>query len=232
MLPESVARQLGVSAGDWVDVLVQLLESVRCELAGDVEALRDLQAHAASTQNYKLAERYKQVGRTLELRDLLGFLATRNVLPKYGFPVDSVELRTTYSGNRTGDKLDLTRDLSQAIHEYAPDATLVAGGMLWTSRGIYRLPGRELEEFEYRVCGRCGGFWHSIASLEPRCPHCGEASPHAAEVDHSRIWLRRRSESNPTGFAAPQTLLERRDLCAEGAGRGSHSEADACLGNV
>jgi len=178
VLPESVARQLGVSAGDWVDVLVQLLESVRCELAGDVEALRDLQAHAASTQNYKLAERYKQVGRTLELRDLLGFLATRNVLPKYGFPVDSVELRTTYSGNRTGDKLDLTRDLSQAIHEYAPDATLVAGGMLWTSRGIYRLPGRELEEFEYRVCGRCGGFWHSIASLEPRCPHCGEASPH------------------------------------------------------
>ena len=65
-------------------------------------------------------------------------------------------LVTTYSlrRNATGSKLDLTRDLSQAIHEYAPDATLVAGGLQWTSRGIYRMPGRDLEEFEYRVCKR------------------------------------------------------------------------------
>ncbi|MGD9959043.1 DEAD/DEAH box helicase [Nocardioides sp.] len=179
LLPQTVADEIGVDPDAWVQVLLDLLENVRTELAGDVEALAELQLQAAAAQKYKLAERYKQVGRTLEMRDLLGFLATRNVLPKYGFPVDSVELRTAYSGNQAGAKLDLSRDLSQAIHEYAPDATLVAGGMLWTSRGVYKMPGRDLEEFEYRTCERCGGFWQALADLDPRCPHCGEASTHA-----------------------------------------------------
>ena len=179
VLPHKVADEIGVDTDAWVTVLLDLLENVRTELTGDVEALAELQLQAASAQKYKLAERYKQVGRTLEMRDLLGFLATRNVLPKYGFPVDSVELRTAYSGNQAGAKLDLSRDLSQAIHEYAPDATLVAGGMLWTSRGIYKMPGRDLEEFEYRTCDRCGGFWQALADLHPQCPHCGEASTHA-----------------------------------------------------
>lgn len=179
VLPQKVADEVGVATDAWVQVLLDLLENVRTELAGDVEALAELQLQAATAQKYKLAERYKQVGRTLEMRDLLGFLATRNVLPKYGFPVDSVELRTAYSGNQAGAKLDLSRDLSQAIHEYAPDATLVAGGMLWTSRGIYKMPGRDLEEFEYRTCDRCSGFWQARAELNPQCPHCGEASSHA-----------------------------------------------------
>lgn len=179
VLPKKVAEEIGVDNDSWVDILLDHLDKVRTELAGDVSALAELQHQAASAQKYKQAERFKQVGRTLEMRDLLGFLATRNVLPKYGFPVDSVELRTAYSGNQVGSKLDLSRDLSQAIHEYAPDATLVAGGMLWTARGIYKLPGRDLEEFEYRTCDRCGGFWQALAELDPQCPHCGEASTHA-----------------------------------------------------
>ena len=116
-----------------------------------------------------LAQRYQQVGNTLRKRDLLGFLANRNVLPKYGFPVDSVELRTNFGyGKDAGANLDLTRDLSQAIYEYAPDATIVAGGRLWTSRGIYRLPGRDLVEYHYQVCKRCGGFRHGIEQRRAR----------------------------------------------------------------
>ncbi|MFI6678719.1 DEAD/DEAH box helicase [Kribbella sp. NPDC050470] len=182
VVPKPVAGELGLATNDWVPVLLALLESVRTELSGDVAALEALQLEAAAAKNYKLAERYRMVGRTLQTRDLLGFLATRNVLPKYGFPVDSVELRTAYSGNQAGAKLDLSRDLSQAIHEYAPDATLVAGGMLWTARGIYRMPGRDLEEFEYRICKRCLGFWQALADLDPLCPHCGEASADAART--------------------------------------------------
>ena len=72
--------------------------------------------------------------------------------------------------------LDLSRDLSQAIYEYAPDATIVAGGKLWTSRGIYRLPGRDLVEYQYHVCKRCGGFRHAFADVDPACQHCGEVA--------------------------------------------------------
>jgi hypothetical protein len=180
VLPPEVAKEIDVDGGGWVSTLVQLLQDVRAELASDIAILEQLREEASAAQKYPLANRYKHVGNTLRQRDLLGFLANRNVLPKYGFPVDSVELRTEF-GHETGvgSKLDLSRDLSQAIHEYAPDATLVAGGQLWTSRGIYRLPGRDLVEYLYQVCKRCGGFRYGVDSIDGGCPQCGEP-PHGA----------------------------------------------------
>ena len=57
--------------------------------------------------------------------ELIEFLVRNNVLPKYGFPVDTVEL---YQGmNSTSDKkLQMVRDLQLAVAEYAPDAQVVA----------------------------------------------------------------------------------------------------------
>ena len=177
ILPDAVAAEIDIAGGAWARELVDLLETVRVELASEVDVLDQLQQDAAASANYQLAERYRKVGATLRTRDLLGFLANRNVLPKYGFPVDSVELRTDFGyGNNKGGVLDLSRDLSQAIHEYAPDASIVAGGSLWTSRGIYRLPGRNLVEYEYHVCKRCGGFRHAVAGVDPVCPRCGEVA--------------------------------------------------------
>ncbi|OZM79671.1 DEAD/DEAH box helicase [Pseudonocardia sp. MH-G8] len=177
VLPASVATELDITGGGWARELVRLLDEVREELAHDVRTLEQLRDEAAAAKKYHLAERYEKVGNTLRKRNLLGFLANRNVLPKYGFPVDTVELRTDFGyGKGAGARLDLTRDLSQAIHEYAPDATLVAGGQLWTSRGIYRLPGRDLVEYKYHVCKRCGGFRHGVDDVESACPHCGEVA--------------------------------------------------------
>lgn len=179
VLPSSVAQHIGVTADAWVPGLLSLLEEVRQELASDVSALEELQIQAANDKKYKLADRYAKVSATLEKRDLLGFLGTRNILPKYGFPVDSVELKTAYSGSQLGGKIDLSRDLSQAIYEYAPDATLVAGGMLWTARGIYRMPGRDLEQFEYHVCESCEGYWQALTELGSECPYCHEVATNA-----------------------------------------------------
>lgn len=177
ILPREVAAELDVVGGAWASDLIELLNTVRAELDSDVATLEELRDEAAGTQKFSLAQRYQQVGNTLRKRDLLGFLANHNVLPKYGFPVDSVELRTNFGyGKDAGANLDLTRDLSQAIYEYAPDATIVAGGKLLTSRGIYRLPGRDLVEYLYQVCKRCGGFRHGIESVEPACSHCGEVA--------------------------------------------------------
>ena len=83
---------------------------------------------------------------------------------------------TLVPANRKGGLLDLSRDLSQAIYEYAPDAEIVAGGNLWVSRGIYRLPGRDLLEYYYHVCKRCGGFRYGIESADEKCQYCGEVA--------------------------------------------------------
>lgn len=177
ILPADVAAELDVSGGRWAEELIRLLEDVRHELDKEVETMSELEAKASADGKHPLAQRYKLVGNTLRERDLLGFLGNRNVLPKYGFPVDSVELRTDFgTGKSKGGRLDLSRDLSQAIYEYAPDAEIVAGGGLWVSRGVYRLPGRELQEYVYQVCKRCGGFRYGVESAEEKCENCGEVA--------------------------------------------------------
>lgn len=180
VLPPLVQEEVGVESGAWVRDLLSLLHQVRAELANDTAVLDGLRDDAAEARKYDLAERFQKVGNTIRRRDLLGFLANRNIIPKYGFPVDSVELRTDFSTEKysLGQRLDLSRDMTQAIHEYAPDATIVAGGMLWTSRGVYRLPGRELDEFKYRVCSGCGGYREDRGEIDPSCPTCGERSLH------------------------------------------------------
>ncbi len=66
---------------------------------------------------------------------LIDFLARGNILPKYGFPVDTVELSQTTTAKNI-KKLRLTRDLQIAISEYAPSSQVIADGKLYTSRYI------------------------------------------------------------------------------------------------
>lgn len=182
VLPDSVKLEIGLPEDTWVDNLLTLLDQVGAEIQNDITVLGELEEAAVREQKYALAERYQQVKRTILGRDLLGYLANHNVIPKYGFPVDTVELRTAFgAGAPLGRRLELSRDLSQAIHEYAPDATLVAGGRLWTSRGVYRLPGKELEQYNYRVCESCGHYSEAVGELENgQCPVCGQVPTSSA----------------------------------------------------
>ncbi len=172
VLPEPVQAEIGLETGAWVQDLARLLEQVRVELATDVEAFEERRQQAIEDRKGFLVDRYEKTINTLTKRSLLNFLANRNVLPKYGFPTDTVELRTQYADNRVGSKLDLSRDLSSAIYEFAPGAELVAGGLLWTSGGVYRLPGRELISMYYAVCPACGGYRESDEPLDSICPSC------------------------------------------------------------
>ena len=81
------------------------------------------------------------VGKQSPKTRTLSFLSRKAVIPKYGFPVDVVELDTrTTDGNPTG--VSLQRDLSQAIAEYAPGGKVVANKLEWESCGIKSVPGK------------------------------------------------------------------------------------------
>lgn len=127
--------------------------------------------------------------------ELIDFLVRGNILPKYGFPVDSVELSQNIS-SKDLKSLNLNRDLSVAIAEYAPSAEVVADGGLYTSRYIrkpivnrsemsdfdksYIAVCPECEQTNYsnmpigvdgRPCAVCGNILHSrdfYKSIEPR----------------------------------------------------------------
>jgi ATP-dependent helicase YprA (DUF1998 family) len=173
ILPLPAWKRLGMEDGTWVDELAALLEQVRAELTYDVATFEERRREAFEQRRSDLAARFERSINTITRRPLIGFLANRNILPKYGFPVDTVELRTAHCDSQVGARLELTRDLSVAIHEYAPGAEVVAGGVLWRSAGIYRLPGRELITRSYTVCRGCQHYREGGEDLQPACTACG-----------------------------------------------------------
>lgn len=158
ILPSGVQDEIGIESDAWVTYLADLLDKAQKDVENDFETFRTLISEASAAEQFRLADQLKKTLRTIDERQLLGFLANKNILPKYGFPVDTVELRTLHCQEPVGRELELSRDLSQAIYDYAPGNQIVAGGKVWTSRGVHRLPKRDLEQFEYRVCKNCNRF--------------------------------------------------------------------------
>lgn len=78
------------------------------------------------------------------------------IMNKYGFPVDSVELTQNIT-TQNAKSLNLSRDLSIAIAEYAPSAEIVADGGLYTSRYIRKpiVNKSELSNFKIAYIAEC-----------------------------------------------------------------------------
>lgn len=116
--------------------------------------------------------------------ELIEFLVRNNVLPKYGFPVDTVELHQN-TNTATDKKLQMVRDLQLAISEYAPDSQVVADGKLYTSRYIRKLPQTTGQDWETAYIAQCNNpscmTWNH-RSMEPdvsgeMCVSCHEIIP-------------------------------------------------------
>jgi hypothetical protein len=180
VLPKPVQDAIGVASDEWVSELLRLLDDAGEELAQDVAAFEARREAASRDQNYNLAHQCKKIINTLRSRPLIDFLASHNILPKYGFPVDTVELRTDRVRGGRDRVLELTRDLTLAINEYAPGSQVVAGGQRWTSGGVYRLPGRDLVNRYYTVCEACGHYREEVEAPDPECPSCHTVQARAA----------------------------------------------------
>ena len=95
---------------------------------------------------------------TLQSRRLLDHLATRVVIPKYGFPVDVVSLDVWKKGDVLSSRIDLTRDLRIGILDFAPTSKTVAAKRLWESIGLRRPPDKSLPLRFPAICDHCGTF--------------------------------------------------------------------------
>lgn len=140
------------------------------EIKSDLSALDSL--YQKRVEQSKKADYILNIKSTLLSRRIIDFLATRNVLPKYGFPVDVVEL-AIYS--QAGRNLDLSRDLKIALSEYAPGSEIVAAGKIWTSRYVKKLmhSDRGLEQRYYVICPQCNRYYTSLDENLPRiCEAC------------------------------------------------------------
>lgn len=108
-----------------------------------------------SLQNPDIASYiYKRI-KTIKEERIISYFSNRNILPKYGFPVDTVDLKTPYASKNSKTDIELQRDLSMAISEYAPGSQVVANGGLITSQYISVVPNLGWKTFAHRLCSNC-----------------------------------------------------------------------------
>ena len=164
MLQRSIPRSIGktlaqkyVDSFEWIDEfigddgclskLIYAYEQNVSYLTNEIQKAAKVDVQTAASLQRAL-KRYRH-------NDLIDFLVRGNILPKYGFPVDAVELSQNLSD--TPKTLNLNRDLSVAIAEYAPSAEVIADGRLYTSRYIRKpiVNKKEMDVFEIAYMAEC-----------------------------------------------------------------------------
>ena len=143
IVPKGVHGEIGLLSADWIEKITdgndhfQNAETgVSYDYKGMQEAKEILKRDEPKewTDNVKQLENYMH---TIASDKVLNFLSRKAIIPKYGFPVDVVELEVHQKDNVT-----LQRDLSQAIAEYAPGSTVIANKREWESSGIKLIPNK------------------------------------------------------------------------------------------
>lgn len=133
-------------------------------------------------RNFRADKEKDRADGRLPRKSLIDFLVRNNVLPKYGFPVDTVELLTGSITSGEANRPQIQRDLQLAVAEYAPGSEIVADGMLYTSRYIHRSPSKSASNWEYgwfatcpnKSCGADNYYKDSAMRDALTCRSCGQ----------------------------------------------------------
>ncbi len=172
IVPESMRMGLGVDDWSWVKGLLGDDNGVLMMAAKSAEVdVQHLEEHRAKLiAAGRPSDFVLRSITTIKRKYLIDYLSSQNVIPKYGFPVDVVSLELLHQSEEAR-RLELDRDLRIALSEYAPSSQVVAGGKLWTSHYLKRLPDRNWPRFAYAICDYCGCYQSVRAeSRQPLAP--------------------------------------------------------------
>ena len=144
IVPRNMHERTGLTSNDWIDKIAgteSRLADMEAEVCADYREMESLRKHYFEQRMDRYISRVGKRMKTIAEERALNFLSRKAIIPKYGFPVDVVELETrSVDGNQTG--VSLQRDLSQAIAEYAPGGKVVANKLEWESCGVKVVAGK------------------------------------------------------------------------------------------
>ena len=144
IVPKEMHHKVGLLDDTWINELTG--EDSRLSLA-EAEVCNDYVRMAKLRKEYFDQGRDSDIHRigrrmdTVAVEHTLNFLSRKAVIPKYGFPVDVVNLEIQ-SVDFQSQRVALQRDLSQAIAEYAPGGKVVADKLEWESCGVKAIVGK------------------------------------------------------------------------------------------
>ena len=167
IVPDGMHHAVGLGDETWADNLFgqdsRFYDSVATVLK-DIAELEAIQQVHVDDRKFREAARTERILKTLREESTLNFLSRSAILPKYGFPVDTVEMEVKgdYSAGRD---IALQRDLSQAIAEYAPGSQVIANKKVWESGGVKLVPGK-VPPIRYYKYDDEGKFEHALTKDE------------------------------------------------------------------
>ena len=182
--PDQLIDKLEIGSFGWTrwlfddpNISYPNLKNVFTQYRSEVDSLykEKVRLEADNRSNYAIINRIN----TYTKENIISFLSRSNILPKYGFPVDTVELQV--AGNKNNSlPIELSRDLAMAISEYAPGCEVIAAGNLIKSRYIKRMPNKLWRQFDYVQCSECKtiniAMHHEVKEEQSitECEHCGQ----------------------------------------------------------
>ena len=147
IVPEAIHDRAGLKDDAWMDKVAgpqsrfaQMEAEVCADYAHMVKEKKRLMEKQPSGWTARVGQLERRM-KTIAEERTLNFLSRKAVIPKYGFPVDVVELDTRPK-DRNSTGVALQRDLSQAIAEYAPGGKVVANKLEWESCGVKVVTGK------------------------------------------------------------------------------------------
>lgn len=186
--PKNLHSIAGINDFSWTKNFIGEIGTLTQVISNYENILEELEKNqniAFKQKDHITASRYGSLIYKFKDKQLIEFLAKGNVLPRYGFPVDTVELMQYMKSDKKSEyELNLSRDLQLAISEYAPGSQIVADGKLFTSRYIRKVVSKRKhwEEGKIAVCNdkNCGtvNFRKFILNSDDyKCTSCGKPIP-------------------------------------------------------
>lgn len=133
---------------------------------------------AAGANQMRAAGRWESEQNKFISQLLINKLSYVGIIPTYSFPIHSLSLEaiTEQKSNYWhSPDIELSRDASLGISEYAPGCRVVANGRVWTSAGLAYAPKQFMPEKFFCACTHCNHVEIQITrdDFSSACPFCG-----------------------------------------------------------
>ncbi|WP_419860439.1 DEAD/DEAH box helicase [Candidatus Palauibacter sp.] len=179
-LPEQF-QPVGLQGDELAEHAREVLTRFVQDIASRWQLLQTRRVEARKAERDNIAAIMQRQQRNLLHQFLVNALSRSAVIPTYSFPVHTCRLEIITGRGQSptpfGDvdaDLQLDRTATLAVSEYAPDAEIVAGGRIWTSRGVVRYPKDFMPIRRYSVCSSCGhvDISEDDQEVEGSCSQC------------------------------------------------------------
>lgn len=157
-----------------------LLTKAQMSVSEDVNDLEKV--YHERVKKYQRVDPILNLIRTIKKRPIIDYLSSHNIIPKYGFPIDVVELQVLYP-SESARKLELQRDLKIALSEYAPGSQVVAAGSVWESQYVKINPKRNWLKYRYYICNVCNRYQSILSEKNKELGYCNACG---ADLQESR----------------------------------------------